>query len=193
MLNAALESPVNPNPLAFEELATALASLASFNKSGSMADPIDEYQHLYKRALQHPLGYREITELTGNGLDASDRRAGKAAWLLLNIAGLEVVSVHSVVWHKVDDRFSAPLLDQLSRALGVESSIGQKRLQALGGKPSVLDVAGVKDGAIYLVQTIWCKELTDSAFKEPGTVNKGLWPDTSIVSPSTRPRGLAIH
>lgn len=178
-----VDTPVNSNPLAFEELATALASLASFTSQGNMVQPIDEYQHLYARALQQPLGYREITELTGNGLDAADRRAGRAAWLLLNVAQLQVLSVHSVIWHKIDDRYSAPLITQVSAALDIEPSISEKRLQSLGGDALQLDVAGVKDGEVWLVQTVWSNDLTDSVNKRSGNANGSLFRSRVFAPP----------
>ena len=70
-------SGVNTNPLAFEELATSLASLAGFMGSGDMGTPVEEFQRLFRRALRQPANYSEITELTGEALSAGDRRAGR--------------------------------------------------------------------------------------------------------------------
>ena len=72
---------VNRNPLVFEELATSLASLASYCMEGNMdmERPIEEFKHCYTRALSQPAGYQDITELTGQSLNTGDRRSGRAA------------------------------------------------------------------------------------------------------------------
>lgn len=154
---------VNTNPLAFEELATSLASLTCFMQSGDMGAPVEEFQRLYRQALRSPASYSEVTEITGEGLTTGDRRAGRAAWLLMNIEALDVYGVHSLVWHQVGGKFLAPILDQLRLAIDREPEVPTAELQRLGKKTLPLDVFGVKDDAIWLVQTLWKTERVDSA------------------------------
>jgi hypothetical protein len=104
-----------------------------------------------------------VTELAGPGLSAGDRRAGRAAWLLCNTQGLDVYSVHSLFWHEVDGRFSSPILDQVGRAVGLKSELSVDDHQLLGRSSSVLDVLGVKHDEVWLVQSVWVKNVVDSA------------------------------
>jgi hypothetical protein len=158
---------VNTNPFAFEELATSLASLNAFmqDAEGDMNAPIQQFTHLYQRALRQPPGYAEITELGGPSIGAGDRRAGQGAWLLLNVAKLHVCGVFSRVWHNVGSKYAAPMLSQLAKVLGVPSQLTEKDLQALGATSSLLSVLGVKDGRIWLVQTAWEKQRLRSALQ----------------------------
>ena len=94
---------VNTNPLAFEELVTSLASLMAYAQDG-MGGSVDEFQRLYRQALRQPANYTEITELTGESLKPGDRRAGRAAWLLMNVESLKVYGVHSLVWHNREEK-----------------------------------------------------------------------------------------
>ena len=116
-------SPVNTNPMIFEELAVSVATLATFARDDSMSQPIEEMDHLFERALQEPPGYSEITALTGHSLTTVDRQRGRAAWLLMNAEGLDIYSVHSRVWHKTGQKISAPILDQVSDTVVIEEGI----------------------------------------------------------------------
>lgn len=167
MANAPTKFVVNTNPMIFEELATSLATLASYAR-GDMDEPFSDMAHLYERALREPPGYSEITSLTGHSLQAIDRQRGRAAWLLLNIEGLNVYGVHSRVWHRVGNKFSAPILDQMSRALGVGSQLTSDEIQNLGVELALIDVIGVKDDAIWLVQVVTSDEVSDSAINRVG-------------------------
>src|SRR3990172_8871524 len=104
-------SEINTNPLAFEELATSLATLTAYAAGGrdAMTGILADFEHLYERALKQPPNYREVTQLAGHGLKSCDSRAGRAAWLLMNIQQLAICGVHSLVWHKVDGKFAAPI------------------------------------------------------------------------------------
>jgi len=113
-----IQSAVNTNPMVFEELATSLATLATYAR-GDIDTPFHDLEHLYERALQEPPSYTEITSLTGQGLQSSDQQQSRAAWLMMNIEGLDVFSVHTHVWHKVGGKYSAPILNQISRVFGV--------------------------------------------------------------------------
>ena len=113
--------------MVFEELATSLATLASYAR-GDMETPFQDMEHLYERALQEPPGYSEITSLTGHSLKTIDRQHGRAAWLLMNVEGLNVCGVHSRVWHRIGDKYSAPILDQMSGTLGVDSHLTDEQM-----------------------------------------------------------------
>lgn len=154
---------INPNPLAFEELVTSLASLLSLAGSGDLGMPTKEFEMLYRTALKKPPSYSEVTELAGQGLHAGDRRSGRGAWLLMNIEGLQVYGVHSKLWNCTKGKVSAPLLDQIAAILNEESKLSPNDLQRLGNDSSVLDVFGVKNGVVWLVQTGWETDLIDSA------------------------------
>ena len=136
-----------------------------------MGAPFDEFQRLFKRALRQPPSYLEVTELTGQSMNSGDRRAGRAAWLLANIENLEVYGVHSKVWHKNGSEYSAPVLDQLARAIDHESQLTHADLQKLGKESSHLDVVGVHDRAIWVVQTVWETKRVDSSLArhQPGS------------------------
>ncbi len=161
-------SAVNTNPMVFEELATSLATLASYAR-GDMETPFQDMEHLYVRALQEPPGYAEITALTGNSLNATDRQRGRAAWLLMNVEGLDVYGVHSRVWHRVAGKYSAPVLRQMSHALGLDTELTDEQIQDLGEEFAVIDVVGVKDGAIWLIQVVTNDEVIDSAIDRTGS------------------------
>ena len=154
---------VNTNPMIFEDLATSLATLASYARDDDVSAPIRELEHLYKRALQEPPSYAEITNLTGHSLQTVDRQRGRAAWLMMNVEGLQVYGVHSRVWHKVGETFSAPIIGQVSRVLGIEPALTQADMQRHGVELELLDVLGVKDDAIWLVQVVTCDDVADSA------------------------------
>ena len=158
---------INTNPIVFEELASSLANVMSYydEGAGDMKQPFLELERLFCRALREPASYREITELAGEAVNTGDRRAGRAAWLLLNIESLRVLSVHSLIWHKVKDRYYAPLLQQVQRATGQQSKLTEDDLQELGKTPPTLpvDVLGVKDNNIWIVQTLSCEKMIDSA------------------------------
>src|SRR4051812_41380370 len=68
MSKVATVSVVNTNPMIFEDLATSLATLASYARD-DMATPIQELDHLYARAPKSPPSYEEITLLTGQHSD----------------------------------------------------------------------------------------------------------------------------
>lgn len=167
---------VNRNPLAFEELAVSLASLESYidpqKKCLGMGDPIDEFERLYRRALREPPAYKEINELTGQSLSTSDRRASRAAWLLKKVRNIEVCAVHAQLWHRKGQKYSMLLLDQLGMILQLKKKLTDENLQTYGVKWglirvdfSLLDVVGVKDSEIYLVQALHDKRTLDSGVK----------------------------
>lgn len=160
-------SQVNTNAYAFEEIATSLATLTGFMAGGrdAMTAILDEFQHLYRHALQQPPNYREVTELAGHGLKACDGRASRAAWLLMNVQQLNVSAVHSLVCHKVGGRYAAPILDQVGSALGLVSQLSSEQLQEVGLTNFLLDVLGTKDGEVWLVQTVFDKDIVRSAVK----------------------------
>lgn len=167
---------VNRNPLAFEELATSLASLISYIDIGKeklgMQTPIDEFERLYSRALSEPASYKEITELTGQSMNTGDQRASRAAWILRKIKNLDIVAVHSQWWHKKADKFSIPIMAQINRSLGIDCELTDCDLQNLGKKReflnkelSLIDVVAVEDDNIWLVQTAHRANFSDSAVK----------------------------
>lgn len=126
----------------------------------------DDFEHCFQRALHQPPSYREVTELAGQGGNASDFRAGYAAWLLNNIIDdLQIFGVHSKVLHFQDKTYFIPLFSQIELALGLESKISDGDLQLFGHGKNIsnLDVLGVKNHSVWLVQTVWGNELVDSA------------------------------
>jgi hypothetical protein len=125
--------------------------------------PIAELERLYTRARKQPPCYKDVNEMTGQSLNASDRRSGRGAWLLQNIESLNVYGVHSLLWHEVKKIYKAPLIDQVARALNASSHLSAEEMQRLGGDASVIDILGIKDREIWLVQTIWESRLVDSA------------------------------
>src|SRR5262249_10424346 len=112
---------VNTNPSIFEDLATALASLTTFMQTGSMREPLAELEHIYRSALREPPCYADVNALTGQSMNAGDKRSGRGAWLLHNIEKLQVYGVHSLLWHELKKVYKAPLVDQVARALKVTS------------------------------------------------------------------------
>ena len=166
MLKHEVTSDVNQNPMRFEELATSMATLTSYAQ-----DPEEicrDMDHLYERALKGPPGYAEITALTGHCLETVDRQQGRAAWLLMNVEGLEVCGVHSRVLHQTGKKFSAPILDQTSHTLGIKSQLTDEQIQSLGDKCSEIDVLGVKDDAIWLVQVVTSDDVIDPVISRVG-------------------------
>lgn len=172
-----LKKEVNTNPLAFEELATSLASLTTYFRDGEgdMENPIRDFESLFTQAMQQPASYVEITELTGQSLSAGDRCAGRGAWLLMKIENLVVCAVHSILWHNKNGQYSIPLVDQMAAVLYTPSQLNGVDLQMLGRKASRVDVVGLKgsivdvvalkDGVIWLAQTLWEGRVADSAVK----------------------------
>lgn len=173
---------VNTNPMVFEELATSLATLASYARE-DMDTPFHDMEHLYTRALQEPPSYSEITSLTGQSLQTIDRQRGRAAWLMMNIEDLNVFGVHTRVWHHVGDKFSAPLLDQISRVLGIESQLDNEQMQEMGVNLALIDVVGVKDDAIWLIQVVTSDDLVDSALGRMGKSSGKLFRSTIYRAP----------
>jgi hypothetical protein len=164
---------INTNPMVFEELATSLATLASYARN-DLDQPVRDLEHLFGRALQVPPSYDELTSLTGHSLTTIDRNRGRGAWLLSYVEGLDIYSVHSRVWHKVGAAYSAPLVSQMSRALGVNSSLNAQLMQDEGSEMELLDIAAVKDECIWLVQVISSDKVIDSAYHRLGTGNQKL-------------------
>ena len=146
----------------FEDLAVSLATLASYARD-ELSEPFKDLDRLYGRSLQTPPDYREITALTGHSLNGRDQHSGRAAWLLMNTEGLKIYGVHSHVWHKTAGKFYAPLLDQMSLALGVDSRLGTEDAQAMGVGAELIDVVGVKDDSIWLVKVITSERVMHSA------------------------------
>jgi hypothetical protein len=157
----------NTNPSRFEELANALATVFAYHRDAGLKAMQDDFDHLYRRALDQPPCYREVNELTGQSLSSGDRMAGLAAWTLLNIEQLRVYEVHSQVWHETGGRVSAPLLDQIATAVGVPSQLTNEDLQNVtcGKKGLIVDVVGLKgDDSVWIVQTMNHNRIIDSAF-----------------------------
>jgi hypothetical protein len=166
MTQALLPQVQNTNPSRFEELAGVLASVVSyFRDNQGLRELEKDFQHLYQRALSQPPCYSEVNELTGQCLNAGDRMAGRAAWLLPNLENLRIYGVHSLLWHEVQGEYSAPLLQQMASALGVESRLSAEDVEHMAGdKKALIDVIGVKDGeSIWIVQTLARRSLLESA------------------------------
>jgi hypothetical protein len=157
---------INTNPMVFEEIATSLATLGSFAR-GDVGEPIERMEHLYRRALQSPPNYEEITSITGHNMATHDRECGRAAWLLLNIEGLDIQGVHTLVWHKVDRKYSAPILEQIARATGRTCALSKEDFQKLGSDNATIDVVALKGDAICLVQVVTRKDVAESALNRP--------------------------
>src|SRR5262245_48063625 len=100
---------VNTNPAIFDDLATAIASLTTFMQmgSGTMAEPLEELEHIYRTALREPPCYTDVNALTGQSMHSGDRRSGRGAWLLTNIEGLRIYGVHSLLWHELKKVYKA--------------------------------------------------------------------------------------
>lgn len=131
-----------------------------------MGEPFDVLVRLYSQALKQPISHAEITELTGNNLSATDIRASKAAWLLMKIEDLKILGVHSRLWHRKGEKFSVPLLDQLSISLNIDCPVNNEKLQKMGytyshtgNNQSMIDVVGVKNSEIYVVHTVHNKNI----------------------------------
>jgi hypothetical protein len=167
---------VNTNPMVFEELATSMATLASYAR-GDLKEPLEDMEHLYERALSEPPGYDEITELTGNSLEANDKQRGRAAWLLMNTEDLHVYGVHSRVWHNVANKYHAPIIKQMSLALNKPSRLNDGDMQQLGSKLDLIDVIGLHDDVIWLVQVVTEGKVADSVLGRVGG-------DTDVLSRS---------
>jgi hypothetical protein len=150
---------LNTNPSQFGELAEALTTIIAYQRDTRLGGMMEDFEHLYRRALDQPPSYREVNELTGQTLKAGDRMAGQAAWLLLNTEQLQVYGVHSLLWHEVASEYSSPLLDQMAKALRVKSQVTNEELRTLAGErtaeKSLIDVVGLKNGnEIWIVQTL---------------------------------------
>ncbi|MFZ2146052.1 MAG: hypothetical protein WAV28_02435, partial [Sedimentisphaerales bacterium] len=68
------------------------------------------------------------------------------------------------------DKYSVPVIDQIARVLNREPKIRNRDLKSLGNRYrvldirlSLLDIVGIKEGTVWLVQTVHEKELVDSA------------------------------
>lgn len=186
-------SQINTNPLIFEELATSLASLISYLRDGDVHRPIEDFRHLFEKALRQPATYSEITELTGQSLSVPDRRSSRGAWLLMNIEKLMIYGVHLQLWHKNGNKYFVPILDQIAKVLNRKSDIQDYDLKSLGGKYSLfdirlslVDIVGVKGDAIWLVQTTHERNLIDSAVKnvpKPRLFRGSIFKDVPFEGP----------
>lgn len=156
---------INTNPSMFEELAQALASAVAYMRDQTNLSELKEtFEHLYRHALRQPPCYNEVNELTGQCLNAGDRMAGQAAWILQNVRQLRVYGVHSQLWHEVKGVHSSPLLDQMAHALNQTSTLTSGDLRHMGGdKKAIVDVVGIHENDIWIVQTIGQTKLVDSA------------------------------
>ena len=168
---------VNTNPLQFEEFATSMASLSGYYRDGNGGFdlPLDRLDQLFAKARKQPLGYRDVSDLTGQSQNSVDERAGRAAWLLQHTDALNVFGVHSLVCHNVGQRFQTPLIEQLAIALQSPARLSDEKLQANGRDGDWLDIVGVKDDAIWLVQAVYEKSLLDSAVQRSGTNSGSLF------------------
>jgi hypothetical protein len=168
---------LNTNPSRFEELAGVIATATAYYEEGrGMEKLFDDFQHLYRRALDQPPCYSEINEITGQSLSAGDRMAGQTAWMLQKIESLRVYGVHSMLWHEVDKVYTAPLIDQMAVALGIPSRLTQEDLKHMADdKKALVGVVGVKGGnSIWIVQSIGSRQIVDSA------VSRGTYRSTSL-------------
>lgn len=165
MAKETLLPSINTNPSMFEELAQALASAIAYMRDRNSLQELQEnFEHLYRRALRQPPCYNEVNELTGQCLNAGDRLAGRAAWMLVNVSQLRVYGVHSLLWNEVHGQFSSPLLDQMALALGRESQVSAGDLRHMSSdKKALIDVVGIRGDEIWIVQTISKEKLIDSA------------------------------
>jgi hypothetical protein len=157
---------IDVNPSRFEELAGVIATALAYLEDGNGLDKLyDDFSHIYRRALDQPPCYTEVNEITGQSLSAGDRMAGQSAWMLQNIDQLNVYGVHSQLWHEVHGSYTAPLLDQIGEALGMKPQFSAEDIRRVAGdKKSLVDVVGVKSGdSVWIVQTIWCNRIVDSA------------------------------
>jgi hypothetical protein len=157
---------LNTNPSRFEELAGVIATAYAYYEEGrGLEKLLEDFQHLYRRALDQPPCYSEINEITGQSLTSGDRMAGQTAWMLQKIESLRVYGVHSMLWHEVDKVYTAPLIDQIGIALGIPSRLTQEDLKHMAAdRKALVDVVGVKGGeTIWIVQSIGCKRIVDSA------------------------------
>lgn len=157
---------LNTNPSRFEELAGVIATAYAYLEEGNGLEKLtDDFEHIYLRALNQPPCYSEINEITGQSLSTGDRMAGQTAWMLQTIEQLQVYGVHSLLWHEVDKVYSAPLIEQMGTALGITSRLTKEDLKRMADdKKALVDVVGVKGGdSIWIVQTIGCKRVVDSA------------------------------
>ncbi|UUO04578.1 hypothetical protein M4951_14380 [Blastopirellula sp. J2-11] len=153
---------VNPNPLAFDDLANILATVSvQFGENnGDMSQVVIEYKRLFNQAMGVPPNYNEVTELTGEGKSANDQNAGRGAWLLRNIASVDVQAVHSEV--------SIPLLSFLASKLQCEMVAEdelQARLHSLnksGKRLPKLGILGIQDRSVVVVQAISSSNLAPS-------------------------------
>lgn len=161
----------------FEDIATSLATLASYSR-GDLETPVRDMDHLYERALQEPPSYSEITALTGQSMQTLDRQCGRAAWLLMNIEELQIYGVHTHVWHKTGSNYSAPILNQIGRVLNVDSQLSDEQIQEQGVEHATLDILGVHDNRIWLVQVISSDELIESALSRTAVRSGSLFRGT---------------
>ncbi len=130
---------LNTNPSRFEELAGVIATAYAYLDEGrAMHKLLDDFQHLYRRALDQPPCYNEINEITGQSLTSGYRMAGQTAWMLQKMEGLRVYGVHSMLWHEVDKVYSAPLIDQMGLALGIPSRLTQEDLKRMADDKKAL-------------------------------------------------------
>jgi hypothetical protein len=157
---------VDANPSRFEELAGVIATAHAYLEEGNgLTRLYDDFQHIYRRALDQPPCYTEVNEITGQSLTSGDRMAGQCAWMLQNIEQLRIYGVHSQLWHEVNGIHKAPLLDQIGDALGMPSQLTREDIRRMAeDKKSLVDVVGMKGGdSIWIVQTIRCDRIVDSA------------------------------
>lgn len=57
---------LNSNPSRFEELAGVIATAYAYLEEGrAMGKLLEDFEHLYRRALDQPPCYNEINEITG--------------------------------------------------------------------------------------------------------------------------------
>jgi hypothetical protein len=116
-------------------------------------------------------------------MNAGDRRSGRGAWLLHNIEGLRVYGVHSLLWHELKKVYKAPMIDQVARALNGPPQIPPEEMQRIGGEASIIDVLGIKDREIWLVQTLWESRLIDSATAQKQFGGKTLFKSQVFHNP----------
>ncbi len=191
----------NTKPTRFEELAGVNATAYAYHDEGrAMHKLLDDFQHLYRRALDQPPCYNEINEITGQSLTSGDRMAGQTAWMLQKMEGLRVYGVHSMLWHEVDKVYSAPLIDQMGLALGIPSRLTQEDLKRMADdKKALVDVVGVKGGkSIWIVQSIGSRRIVDSAVSR-GTYGSNrlfksrVFNDPPLDGQSLKSLGLASY
>jgi hypothetical protein len=192
---------VNTNPSRFQELAGILAAVYAYYQEGAGLERlVDDFRHIYQRALDQPPCYNEINEITGQSLSSGDRLAGQTAWMLHKIENLHICGVHSMLWHEVDGVHTSPLIDQMASTLGMTSQLTRDDLKTMSGdKKALVDVVGLKGGnAIWIIQSVSERKIAESALSRGGAgatklFKSRIFNDPVMKGEPVRSLGLASH